>query len=189
MGYLILGLEILMAITGLIAIITNRFPYRPGRPVTGLGAYVGGAIMILPLAVALPVGMAIGRNEPLADAIGKILVLHIGAILFCFIGSYVIAALLADVSGGSRVRREVKPRRRRERRRDDDDDDDDDRPRRRRRRAEGGGPPPLPRRRDDDDDDDEESPARRRPEDGAYSRSRDDEPRSRRDDDGSFRRR
>jgi len=189
--YMLLALEIAMAITGLMAVIFNRFPYRPGRPVTGLGAYIGGAIMMLPLVIAFPMSMAMFREQSLADAIGKALILRICFVVVCFPAAYITASLLCNVGAGGRVKREINRKPRRKRR---DEEDEDERPRRRRRQErEGRRPPPLPRQRDedDDDDDDDDRPKPRRGDDGdrIYSRDRDQEPRRRADDDGSYRRR
>src|SRR5439155_252937 len=108
-----------MAVTGITAILFGRFPYRPGRPVTGLGAYIGGAIMIMPLGIALPLGHAISRAETsFAEALGKVIVLHLGFIFFCFFGAYIVAALLFSAYPGAEratIARDLEKRRQRKR--------------------------------------------------------------------------
>lgn len=175
-GGMLWAVEVGMFITGLIAIILGRFPYRTGRPVTGVGAYVGGIIMLLPIAAGLPLRFAVvdrsfaeieGRGAALADAIGKDLAIRIGFIILCFPTAYLSAALIynpSDSVSRSKWLKEVENRKRKRRSKGRDDDDDDDRPRRRkrRRREEADYDDDRPRRRYEEDDDDR---PRRRPDD------------------------
>jgi hypothetical protein len=177
-GLTILFCQIFMGVTGLVALIRNRFPYRPGRPVDGLAAYVAGSIMLMPLVIGIPVEMSIRESESLAEAIGKTLALHICLIVGCFTAAYLAAALLysptkPSVSRGAMMR-DMEKRRSRRRKRMREDDEDDDRPRRRRRDRDDD----RPRSRDDDDDrprrgDDDDDRPRRRDDDDDRSRRRD----------------
>lgn len=167
-----IGVEVLMAITGILALIFGRFPYRPGRPVTGVGAYVGGAILIMPLAIALPLGYAIGRDQSFQEAIGKIIFLHAGFIVGCFCTAYILAALLNNPMGGTDRRswlKEVEARKNKRRKKRRGDEEEEDRGRRRRRRRGDDDDVPRRGRREEDieeDDrnrgDDDDEPARRR---------------------------
>lgn len=188
-----------MGLMGILCLIAGRFPYRPGRPVTGYSAYLAGAIMCIPLAAVLPITYGMRRDQSYADWIGKWIFINTAASFVCVCVAFLLAALLFNPSGGMARQhwlKEVDKRKGRRRGRTEDNDDEDRPRRRRKRRREEEGDlddrPPRrrpaedddedrPRRRPRDDEDDAEAPPRRRP----PADEDDDEPRPRRsaDDD------
>lgn len=174
----LLACEVFMVITGIVTLVMGRFPYRPGRPVTGVAAYVAGVIMCLPMAVGFPIARATYDEERLSDAIGKEIVIRAVFIILSFCSAYFTAAILFNPSSSQSKKNWLKEveRRKSRRRKKSEDEDEEERPRKRRRPRddddEDADERPRRRRRErDEDDDDDDRPRRRRPAD------EDDEPR------------
>ena len=69
--FTLLCCEIAMGVIGILTMVFGTFNYRPGRPVTGLAAYIAGGLFLIPLAVVFPLTMTLGDSMSEADAIGK----------------------------------------------------------------------------------------------------------------------
>lgn len=167
---MICGLQIGLAIFGLIALIRGKMTISKSKVIVGTPARLIGLLALVPIPLTLGVGMLIGiakvaeggNPEKIAeDNRGLLMGVEIGIVIVTAILVFGLGAALG-VSPAEAERRDragrydeeddeyedARPRRRRDRDEDDEEDDRDDRPRRRSRDEdddEGDGP--LPRNR------------------------------------------
>lgn len=175
---MICGLEIGLAIFGLIALVRGKMTLTKNKIVVGIPARLLGLIALAPFPIFLLVGVAFGvmnANAPDPEKVAKdnqglFTAIEVGVVILTAIVVFAVGAMVA-VSPAEAKRRErgdryddeyeddeyERPRRRGSR----DDEEDEDRPRRPARGEDEDGERP-PRRRGSDDGDEDDRPRRRR---------------------------
>ncbi len=94
--------EIFMLVFGIMALVTGKFTLTRARVVTGVPARVVGAILVLPLPLALVMGFLLGAvlvaqgKQITRDEVQKYAApLELGIILICMLTAVIVAAITA----------------------------------------------------------------------------------------------
>jgi hypothetical protein len=164
---MILGMEIGLAIAGLLALIRGRMTISSTKVVEGTPAYLLGILAMCPLPLAFMVGFVYGvanarqGNQQIGEN-EKWILLGIEAALVIGIGVLIFIIGIAVATNPTKSKR--RKRRHEDNYEDDDDEYDDRRPLRKHREddyEDDDDPPPRKRSKDDYEDDDDRDEKRR----------------------------